>query len=168
MSRERNDGLEGQKTEIRARLAAPEDEDRLRRLLEWNDVPRHLAVEKCFLVAEQGEALPAALEYRVVGSSLSLGPLLSDLWGPERLPARVLYAEARILAREAGLREVRADAYPWSDYPYEVGYRRRGPIWRADPAEPLVLRDELPVGGWRRVFALWGTLAVPFFRAFPR
>ena len=72
------------------------------------------------------------------------GFLLTDTWGQERRLARVLYTEARILAREVGLREVRANAASWGDYPHEVGYRRRGPVWRVDLAEPLVLRDELP------------------------
>ena len=168
MSHERNEGLEGQRAEIRARLAAPEDEDGLRRLLEWNDAPRRLAVEKCFLVAQQGEAVLAALEYRVVGRILLLGPLFSGPWGLERLPARVLYAEAHTLAREAGLQEVRAAASPWSAYPHEVRYRRWGRVWRVDPAKPLVLRGELPKEGWHRVLTLLRSPVIPFFRPSPR
>jgi hypothetical protein len=30
-----------------------------------------------------------------------------------------------------------------------------------------VLCSELPEGGWRRIYTLWGSLIVPFFRAFP-
>ena len=164
MSHERNEGLEGQRAEIRARLTAPEDEDGLRRLLEWKDAPRRLAVEKRFLVAQQGEAV---LEYRVVGRILLLGSLLSGPWGLERLAARALYAEAHTLAREAGLREVRA-ASPWSAYPHEVGYRRWGRVWRVDPAKPLVIRGELPKEGWRRVLTLLRSPVIPFFRPSPR
>ena len=168
MSHERNEGLEGQRREIRARLAVPEDEDSLRRLLEWNNAPRRLAVEKRSLVVQQGEAVLAALEYQVVGRILLLGPLFSDPWGLERLAARALYAEAHILAREAGLREVRAAASPWSDYPHEVGYRRWGRVWRAETAEPLVLRGELPKEGWRWVLLLLRSPVILFFRPFPR
>lgn len=129
MSREWNEGLGGQATGVRVRFAAPREENRLRLLLDWNDMPRQLAAEKGFLIAAQGEEVLAALECRDVGGSLWLGSLLAAPWTRERPLARVLYAEARVLAREASLWEVRADAYPWSDYPYEVGYRRWGRLW---------------------------------------
>ena len=131
-------------------------------------MPHGRATEKRFLIAVQGEKVWGALEYRVTERSLFLGSLLTEPWAQERLlPARALYAEARVLAREAGLWEVRADANSWDDYPYEVRYQRQGRVWRVDPQEPLVLRSELPEGGWRRMFTPWGSLPVPFFRAFP-
>ena len=100
--------------------------------------------------------------YRVAVRSLCLGSLLTDPWAQKRLPARALYAEARVLAREAGLGGVRADANSWDDSPYKVGYQPQGRVWRVDPQEPLVLRSELPEGGWRRMFTLWYSLTVPF------
>jgi hypothetical protein len=86
-------------------------------------MPHRRAAEKRFLIAVQGEKVWGALEYRVAERSLFLGSLLTEPWAQERLlPARALYAEARVLAREAGLWEVRADANSWDDYPYEVRY----------------------------------------------
>lgn len=67
MSRELNEGLEDQTTEVRVRLATLGDKESLRRLLELNGMPRRLAAERSFLITVQGEKVLGALEYR--GSS---------------------------------------------------------------------------------------------------
>jgi hypothetical protein len=125
-----------------------------------------MAAEERFLVASSEGEVFAALEHRVEPPRLLLGLLVTDPLASERLPARVLYAEAHAFAREAGLEEVRASPPAYGDYPHEVGYRRRHGCWKLEADTPLELRGELPGGGWRRVLALWGFTAVPFFRAF--
>lgn len=115
MSHEWNEGLEDQRREIRARLAAPDRRGQFTAIIGVERRASPARGRETFFVVQQGEAVLAALEYRVVGRILLLGPLFSDPWGLERLAARALCAEAHILAREAGLREVRATAIPWSD-----------------------------------------------------
>jgi hypothetical protein len=146
--------------------ALPEHEPHIADLLELNDMPRRMAVGRRYLIASSGGAVFAALEYHVESRRLQLGHLVSDPLASERLPARVLYAEAHALAREAGLEEIRSSPLAYGDYPYEVGYRRRYGCWSLDADTPLELREELPEAGWRRVLALWSFPAIPFFRAF--
>jgi hypothetical protein len=151
---------------IEVSRALPEHEPRIAELLEINGLPRRMAAEERFLVAGWGSEVFAALEYREESGRLLLGCLVSDPLASERLLARVLYAEAHALAREMGLEEVRASPPAYADYPHEVGYRRRHGCWSLDSDTPLELRGELPESRWRRVLALWGFTAVPFFRAF--
>jgi hypothetical protein len=157
---------EGAVEGIEVSRALPEDESRIADLLEMNGLPRWMAAEERFLVAGWGGEVLAALEYRVVAGRLLLGFLASDPFVGEGLLARALYAEAHALARGMGLEEVRALPPAYGDHPYVVGYRRRYRCWRLGADAPIELRGELPEGGWRRVLALWGATAVPFFRAF--
>ncbi|MDP8950727.1 MAG: hypothetical protein M3N18_00505 [Actinomycetota bacterium] len=156
-------GAEYWGTEVRWGLR--EDEARVGELLELNGMPRSLAFEERFIVAEEKGEVLAALSYRMVSKRLLLGFLVASPWAEERLLARVLYAGAAILAWEVGIGEVRARPNPYGDYPGEVGYRRRRGGWRSD-ANLFEVRGELPEGGWRRVVALLGFVTVPFFRAF--
>ena len=144
------------------------DEARIAELLELNSLPRWAAFEDRFMVAERDGRVLAALRYRTESKRLLLGLLVSDPWAEERPLAVALYAEAGELAREMGVREVRARSVPHADaYPYEAGYRRRYPGgWRLLATQPLRHREEFPAGGWRRMVALLGIPAVPFFRAF--
>lgn len=150
------------------RRASPEDEAAIKDLLDLNGMPRWTAAEERFIVAERGGELLAALEYRVSGGRLVLGLLVADPWVGERWVARALYAEAHAAAREMGLGGVEAPSAAGRDYPYDVGYLKGGSGWRLSASDALELRGELPEGGWRRVLALLGARAVPFFRAFPR
>jgi hypothetical protein len=96
-----------------------------------------------------------------------LGLLVSDPWAEERPLAVALYAGAIELAREMGVREVRARSVRHADgYPHVAGYRWRFPGgWYLD-TQPRYRRKGLPAGGWRRMVALLSVPAVPFFRAF--
>ncbi len=150
------------------RRASLEDEAAIKDLLDLNGMPRWTAAEEGFLVAERGGELLAALGYCVTEGYLVLGPLVADPWVGERWVARALYAEAHAVAREMGLCGVEAPSAAGRDYPYDVGYLKGGSGWRLSASDDLELRGELPEGGWRRVLALLGAQAVPFFRAFPR
>ncbi len=143
----------------------PEDELRIAELLELNGMPRWVAYEERFIVAERGGEVLAGLRYHTDIKRLLVGLLVVDPWMGEGPLARALYAGAWSLAREIGAREVLAAPLPYADYPYEVGYRRQGRGWRLDAVTGCPeLRGKLPAGGWRRVVALLGTCAVPFFR----
>lgn len=104
----------------------------------------------------------AALGCEVVSGRLLLGPLVFDPGVAERgALAMALYTGAADLARGSGIAEVRAWAVPYGD-----GCYADGGDWRAGTALPFEVRGELPAGGWRRMLALLGVSAVPFFRAF--
>ncbi len=147
--------------EIEARWGLPGDEGRVAELLELNGMPRWVAFEDRFIVAERDGELLAALGYRMETKKLLLGLLVADPWAGERMLARALYGGAYELAREIGAREVLACSMPYGDYPFEAGYRRSRGGWRLDATRA---RGELPKGGWRRVVTLLGIPAVPFFR----
>lgn len=150
---------------IEVRWGLPEDEPRIAELLELNGMPRWVAYEERFIVAERRGEVLAGLRYRTEIKRLLLGLLFVDPWAGEGPPARALYAGAWSLAREIEAREIIAVPLPYANYPHEVGYRRRGRGWRLDAvAGCLELRGELPASGWRRVVALLGMCAVPFFR----
>ncbi len=108
------------------------------------------------------------LAYRVEVQHLSLGIMAADPWANEAALASLLYAEAQSLARELGLREVRALANVRRNYPHAVGYRKRAGGWQLRTDQPLELRDKLLEKGWRRLMALlgWASIGVPFFSAF--
>ncbi|CAN5305565.1 hypothetical protein BH24ACT19_BH24ACT19_08630 [soil metagenome] len=148
---------------IEVRWGRPEDEIGIAELLELNGMPRWAAFEERFIVAASpdGEIL-AALRYRTASKRLLLGMLVADPWAGERALAGALYSGARDLAREMGVREVLAGRY--GDYPDDAGYGWGRGGGRLDVGRVC---EGLPAGGWRRVFALVGVVAVPFFRAFP-
>lgn len=151
---------------IEVRWGLPEDEPRIAELLELNGMPRWVAYEERFIVAERGGAVLAGLRCRTEIERLLLGLLVVAPWAGEGPLARALYSSAWSLAREIGAREIIAVPLPYTDYPHdEVGYRRRGRGWRLDVVTGrLEFRGELPASGWRRVVALLGMCAVPFFR----
>jgi hypothetical protein len=150
----------------RVRWGLSEDEDKVAELLELNGMPRWVAFEERFIVAERKGEILAALQYRMAPKRLLLGLLVADPWAEEPSLAKAFYVGAVALAREAGIGEVRARPNPCGDYPGDVGYRWWRGDWRVQTALPLEVRGELPGGGWRRVLALLGVIAVPFFRAF--
>jgi hypothetical protein len=153
---------------IEVRWGLLEDEPRIADILELNGMPRWIAFEERYIVAEKDGEILAAMRYMTEKERLLLGLLASDPWAEERPLAVALYVRAGELAREMGVGEVIARPFPGvDDYPREAGYRRRGRReWRLDTAGSLESRRELPAGGWRRIFALFGALAVPFFGAF--
>jgi|SRR5215210_602172 len=151
---------------IEVRWGLREDEIRIAELLELNGIPRPVAFEERFIVAEERGEMLAALSYQTESKQLRLGFLVADPWAKERSLARALYSGAVALAWEAGVGEVHARPSPHGDYPYEVGYSPWRGGWRTNTALPSEVRGELPAGGWRRIFALLGAVSVPFFRTF--
>lgn len=153
--------------EIVVRWGLLSDDGRVSELLELNGMPRWVAFEERFVVAEGGGEVLAALRYRTEPKKLVLGLLVADPWAGEPELAVALYAGTGELAREIGASEVLAPVGE-AEYLAEAGYRRRGRGWRLDATRPVEGRGELPAGGWRRVVALLGAVATPFFRASAR
>ena len=159
-------GGEGEMVEVR--WGALSDERAVAELLELNGMPRWVAFEERFIVAEaDGGRLLAALRYRTESKRLILGLHVVDPWAGERRMLGALYEGAVELARGLGVAEVVAHpTEPAKDaqagYLREAGWRRD---FLSDAAWTPSLR-ELPQGGWRRLAALFGIAAVPFSRAF--
>ena len=149
--------------EIEVRWGLLEDEAKIADLLELNGMPRWVAFEERYVVAERDGEILAALRYRTEKGRLSLGLLISDPWVEERPLALALYAGARELAREMDVGEILACPFPHADYPGEAGYRRRGRrSWRLDVSRSGEGGQEAGGGRWRRLLALFGAPAVPF------
>ena len=148
--------------EVRVRWGLAEDEPAVADLLQLNGMPRWVAFEERFIVAERGGKVLGALRYRTESKRLLLGLLVVDPWAGEERLARALYAGAGDLARELGVGEVVASTAR-AGYAGEAGYRRRGRYWRLDTARAHE-SDGVATGGWRGVLSLFGTLAVPFHR----
>jgi hypothetical protein len=153
-------GLEAGGIEVRWGMA--EDEAKVAELLELNGMPRWVAFEERFIVAEKDGEVLAALRYRTEPKRLVLGLLVTDPWAEERPLAVALYAGVREMALEMGVKEIRARADWYSDYPREAGYRRRSGGWHLEVRRSGTIAEELPRGGWRRVLGLLGIVAVPF------
>ena len=149
---------------IEVRWGLLEDEAKIADLLQLNGMPRWVAFEERYVVAERDGEMLGALRYRTEPKRLLLGLLISDPWAEERPLAVALYAGAGKLAREMGVGEVIARPFPPADYQREAGYRRRGRReWRLDVARAAEAREEPAAGRWRR---LLGVPAIPFFSAF--
>lgn len=153
-------GLETGDIEVRWGMA--EDEAKVAELLELNGIPRWVAFEERFIVAEKDGEVLAALRYRTEPKRLVLGLLVTDPWAEERSLAVALYAGVREMALEMGVKEIRARADLYSDYPREAGYRRQRGGWHLEVRRSGTIDEELPRGRWRRVFGLLGIVAVPF------
>ncbi|MDQ3590758.1 MAG: hypothetical protein M3392_11080 [Actinomycetota bacterium] len=153
-------GLETGDIEVRWGMA--EDEAKVAELLELNGIPRWVAFEERFIVAEKNGEILAALRYRTEPKRLVLGLLVTDPWAEERPLAVTLYAGVREMALEMGVREIRARADRYSDYPREAGYLRRRGGWHLEVRWSGAIDEDLPRGRWRRVFGLLGIVAVPF------
>ena len=126
-------------------------------------MPRWMAFEERFVVAERYGAVLAAVRYRTQSKRLLLGLLVVDPWAEERRLAVDLYAGARKLAPELGAREILAKAdRRLAAYPHEAGYHRWADGWRMDLSRPVERREELPAGGWRRRSTLMGALVAAF------
>jgi hypothetical protein len=124
-------------TEVR--LGLEEDAPRIAKLLELNGMPRWVAFEERFIIAEEDGDLLAVLRFREDSERLYLGLLVTDPWAEEHSLAVALYAGARVIARRLGLREIRARIFQSDTYPHDAGYRRwRGAgawTWPTWPAE---------------------------------
>jgi hypothetical protein len=152
---------------IEVRWGLLEDEAKIADLLQLNGMPRWVAFEERYVVAERDGEMLSALRYRTEPKRLLLGLLISDPWAEERPLALALYAGAGKLAREMGVGEVIARSFPHADYPREAGYNRRGRReWQLDATRAPQAREEPAAGRWRRLFGLLGVPAIPFFGAF--
>lgn len=148
---------------MKIRWGLAEDEAAVADLLQLNGMPRWVAFEERFIVAEQNGRLLGAVRYATESKRLSLGLLVVDPWAGERRTARALYHGALDLARELGASDVLAAAARGLAYPGEVGYRRVGRWWRSSPVRSE--GDGAHGGFWRTLLHLWGTkAALPFYR----
>lgn len=119
---------------IEVRWGLVDDEERIADLLQLNGMPRWVAFEERFIVAERGGRVLGALRYATESKRLSLGLLVVDPWAGERRMAKALYAGARRLAREIGVAQISAARARGGDFPAAAGYRRAGRGWYS-PAE---------------------------------
>jgi hypothetical protein len=149
---------------IEVRWGLLEDEPKIADLLELNGMPRCIAYEERYIVAEKAGETLAAMRYRTEKERLWVGLLVTDPWAEERPLAVDLYAGAGKLAREMGVAEVIARPFSYlGDYPREAGYRRLGRReWRLDARRYGEIRDEPAAGRWKRLFELLGVTTVPF------
>jgi hypothetical protein len=140
---------------VEVRWGLPEDEAKVAELLELNGMPRWVAFEERFVVAEIDTAVLAAVRYKTEPKRLRLGLLVADPWAEERRLAVDLYTGARKLGLELGTNDIvaRIDRHR-ETYPYEAGYHRWAGDWRMDLSRPVERREGLPSGGWRRRIAL--------------
>jgi len=148
---------------VEVRWGLPEDELRIVELFELNGLPRWVALEEQFVIAERDGGVMAAVRYRTEPKRLLLGLLVVDPWSEERTLAPALYAGARTLALEVGANDVvaRIDRHR-AAYLREAGYHRLGVVWTTDPSRELDRREK-PSGGGRpqrvgRVGVLLGAL----------
>jgi hypothetical protein len=151
---------------IEVRWGLREDEAWIAELLELNGMPRRVAAEQQFIVAERNGRVVAALRYESEAKKLVLGLLVVDPWAGEPALPKALYSKAHALAIELGVREVIAPLNRYGDYLYNAGYCRVIGGWSLDTARPLRPREKLPVVSWRKMLVLLGIPATPVLRAF--
>ena len=138
-----------------------EEESAVADLLELNGIPRWVAFEERFIVAQKDGKVLGAVRYRTESKRLILGLLVVDPWAGEERLALALYRGSKELAREIGAGEVIASESR-AGYPGRAGYRRWGRGWRLD-----LTRNSGTVGG-RRPSGMFGVLAMPLYRTFRR
>jgi hypothetical protein len=163
---------------LEVRRGLRSDESRIAELLELNGMPRWVAYEERFVVAEDGGEVMAAVRYRTEPERLFLGLLVADPWSDGEALAVALYSGARALAWDAGIPTLVARVTGNPGAARAAGFRPRAWGLRAEataeatagaaiasvpPPKPL----RLPAGSWQRAMSLWGRLAVPFFRTEP-
>jgi hypothetical protein len=119
------------KEDVEVRWGLAEDDVAVAELLELNGMPRWVAFEERFIVAQKNGKALGAVRYRMESKRLLLGLLVVDPWAGEERMALALYRGAGDLACEIGAREVIA-AESRADYLDRSGYRRRGHGWRLD------------------------------------
>jgi hypothetical protein len=146
---------------LKVRWGLAEDEGAVADLLDLNGIPRWVAFEERFIVAQKDGKVLGAVRYRMESKRLILGLLVVDPWAGEERLALALYRDSRELAREIGAAEIIASESR-AGYPGLAGYRRWGRGWRLD-----LTRSSGAVGG-RRPSGMFGVLARPLYRTFRR
>lgn len=139
----------GRDSSVTVRWGLHGDDGKVARLLELNGLPRWIAFEERFVVAERDGVIVATLSYRTEPKRMLLGTLISDPWAGERALAVALYAGVRRLAREMCVREIRADAVSRTSYLREAGYHRRPMGWRLDVVESSLKNGDRSTTRWR-------------------
>jgi len=124
------DARGGDRTDVRRGLA--EDASRVAELLALRGMPRWVAFEEQFIVAERGGRVVAVLRFRQDLRRLYLGLLVTDPRAEEDPLAVGLYAGARTVARELGVREIRAGTRRHGAHLARAGYRKGREGWRLD------------------------------------
>jgi hypothetical protein len=128
-----------------ARLGNAADAPQIAVLLELNGMPRWVAFEEQFIVAEEKDGrLAAAVRFREGADSLRLGLLVTDPWIGEAPVVATLYAKARAVAEGRGLREVRTRTRGHETQLREAGYRRLRGGWRLDVSDDAGRSDRRP------------------------
>jgi hypothetical protein len=138
-----------------------EEEPAVADLLELNGIPRWVAFEERFIVAQKGGKVLGAVRYRMESKRLLLGLLVVDPWAGEERLALALYRGSRELAREIGAGEV-ITSVSRAGYPGRAGYERWGRGWRLDAT-----RNSGAVGR-HRPSGMLGALAMPLYWTFRR
>ena len=118
------------RTEVR--LGLVEDALRVAELLELRGIPRWVAFEERFILAERGRRVVGVLRYRRDLGQLHLGLLVTDPRFDEGPLVARLYAGARTVARELGVREIRARTQRHGVHLARAGYREGRAGWRLD------------------------------------
>jgi hypothetical protein len=159
---------------VDVRWGSRSDESRIAELLELNGMPRWVAYEERFVVAEDGGEVMAAVRYRTEPGRLLLGLLVADPWRDGETLAAALYSGARALAWDAGIPTLVARVTGNPRGARTAGFRRRAWVLRAEatagaaiPPVPPPKPPRPPAGSWRRALSLWRRSAVPFFRTEP-
>ena len=124
----RTDGQVSRDIEIRWGLE--EDETRIGEILDLNGMPRRVALEEQFIVAEEHGEVLAAVSFMTTPKRLLLGIVVADPWAGERNLAVALYTGVRGLADEMGVRDILARPDTRTNYLREAGYRRRIGRWK--------------------------------------
>ena len=110
-----------------------EDASRIADLLERRGIPRWVAFEGRFIVAERDGRIVAVLRFRQETELLHLGLLVAAIARVDEDPlAAALYAYARTAARELGAGGVRAVTGRHQAHLARAGYRLRKEGWRLD------------------------------------
>jgi hypothetical protein len=114
------------------RLGLAEDASRIAKLLEVHGMPRWVAFEERFIVAERGGRVVAVLRFREDLRRLYLGLLVTDPRTDENSSAEGLYAGTCTVARELGVREIWAGTRRHEAHLARAGYRKGRKGWRLD------------------------------------
>lgn len=112
------------------RLGLVEDAPRVAELLELRGIPCWVAFEERFILVERGRRVVGVLRFRRDLGRLHLGLLITDPRFDEGPLVAHLYAGARTVARELGVREIRARTRRHGVHLARAGYREGRGGWR--------------------------------------